>query len=65
MGEEAYNHLEAHWKSPCRRAVDVACSELNPKGNENTEINKTLENADDTTTNPTTSLITIPNYKVN
>lgn len=43
----------------------MACSELNPKSNENTEIDKTLEHADDTATNPATSLTTIPGYKMN
>lgn len=40
----------------------MACPELNPESNENTEIDKTLENADDTTTNPIQSLITVPTY---
>jgi hypothetical protein len=49
-----YDHLETHGRSPACFGLDVAGAVLDPEGDENTEIDAALEDADDTTSDPAT-----------
>jgi hypothetical protein len=52
FGGLTYNHLKTHGNSPACFGLDVAGAVLDPEGNENTEIDAALEDADDTTSDP-------------
>jgi hypothetical protein len=52
INKGTYNHLKTHWKPPGCFTVNVTRPVLNPERYQNSQINSTLLERNDTTTDP-------------